>query len=731
MAAYISSNRSLHSGFTSVYPAEEKEYYRLSASQKRLYLLYRMTENNTAYNIPLVLKISGKPNRKRLNKTFRKLIQRHECLRTTFLTANHEPVQRIRGRVSFKTVVLNLPGNYGPEIDIAAVVRAFIRPFDLSKAPLFRAGLINVNDVDSYHLLVIDIHHVIADGLSLNVMERDFRVLYNGGEPKRLHTRYVDYAEWQNLDKQKQSIIQQEKYWLEQYRNDIPVLELPLDYPRPRNRDFSGGAVHFSMEKSVLQELEDLSSQRGTTLFMLLLALYHIFLSKITGQQEIVIGTPVSGRRHADLEHLMGVFINTLALRNSSEGKQTFSDFLEQIKSSSLDAFENQDYPFEELVDTVAVERDLSRNPIFDTTFVLNIHTPGSGQSDNSQEVRGEEGKDELKITPLSYDSGTTKFDLSLTCLLSGDSPGFTFYYGKSLFQPRTIHRFVNYFKGAVSAVIAGPDRIIASIDVLPEKERREVLYEFNATARELPGLSEIQWLFEAQALATPDRVALTGIHPDHPSFPRNLQLTYRQVNILSGYVAGDLTEKGVRSGAIVAVMIDRSIETIIRILGILKAGAAYLPVDPAYPQERINYMLEDCRTSYVLDSKSEIPLTGADFKSERGMTTVEDADGSELAYIIYTSGSTGKPRGVMVEHHSVVNLVEGQKLYFGIRTRRHYPAVFHPQFRCIRGTGVYRSNRWCCIGMHSKGNIAGYSRIQPLPCQSMYYPSSRSAFFP
>jgi amino acid adenylation domain-containing protein len=631
--------------YESVEPSEKKEYYPLSAAQKRLYILQQMDVDITGYNLPQALALQGDVNIPRLVKTFEKLVSRHESLRTSFHMINDEPVQVVHDDVKFEMENCDTGnrqqaiGNKGK----ISFLKNFVRPFDLSGAPLLRVRL--VKEENKKYVLMVDMHHIISDGTSQGILTKEFMFLYKGNELAPLRLQYKDYSRWQNSPKVQDAIRQQEEFWRQQFDGDIPALSLPYDYPRPALQRFEGNTEGFELDTRETRRLKELALKQGTTLFMVLLAVYNIFLSKVSGQEDIVVGTPIAGRQHGDLESIIGMFVNTLALRSYSWGKKRFTEYLEEIKQKTLKAFENQDYPFEELVEMVFTHRDLSRNPLFDVMFVLqNILGPREDEAKPTMQ--------DIKITPRPVEEGASKFDLSLFAAEREERLYLTFEYCTRLFKDETLARFIKYINAIILSVIENPGKKISEIGIIWEEEKNRILFDFNDTAADYPQGKTIHELFEQQVERTPDSIALHGcmdawVHEE-------ADITYRELNEKAHQLAYVLKEKGIKPGTIVGIMVERSLEMIIGILGILKAGGAYMPVEPDYPEERINYMLKDSGAKILLTSHEIVNSFGI-WNLEFG---ISPRQGGQLAYILYTSGSTGKPKGVMVQHCSVVNVL-------------------------------------------------------------------------
>ncbi|WP_036694188.1 condensation domain-containing protein, partial [Paenibacillus tyrfis] len=350
--------------YASIPLVEESEYYAVSSAQKRLYILSQLGDGGISYNMPGIMTVEGSLDRERLEEAFRKLIQRHETLRTSFDVVNGEPQQKVHPEVAFEVEY-----NQASQEEAEEHIRRFIRPFDLAQAPLLRVGLIQLKENE--HILLFDMHHIVSDGVSIGILVEEFNRLYEGKDLSPLRIQYKDYASWQQSQVHNQQMIKQEAYWLNAFDGELPVLDLPTDYVRPSVQSFAGDRIEFVVDHARSMGLRQLAAQTGSTLYMVLLAAYTALLHKYTGQEDVIVGTPIAGRPHADLESIIGMFVNTLALRHYPAGEKMFHDYVQEVKETSLKAFENQDYPFEALVDKLDLKRDMSRHPLFDTMFVL------------------------------------------------------------------------------------------------------------------------------------------------------------------------------------------------------------------------------------------------------------------------------------------------------------------------------------------------------------------------
>ncbi len=645
--------------YTAIEPAQREESYLLSSAQKRLFILQQMDIDNTGYNMPAVVLLEGALDKESFAGTFNRLIARHESLRTSFHMETETPVQKIHDpdEVEFRIEYYDLGNRVGETGNLrpaAEIIQRFIRPFDLSQAPLLRVGLIELEK--GKNILMLDMHHIISDGTSLGILTRDFMSLYAGEELSPLRIQYKDYAQWQNSEKEREALVKQEEYWLGQFAGGIPVLDIPVDYPRPLIQSFAGRTLSFEIAPEETAALNKIALDQGGTLYMVLLAVYNILLAKLSGQEDISVGTPTAGRRHADLEGIIGMFINTLNIRLYPTGQKTFSTYLQELKARTLEAFENQEYQFEELVEKVEAIRDVSRNPLFDVMFafqnmdITEVAIPG------------------LKLSPYPYENRTAKFDLTLQAFEIGGHLLCTLTYCTSLFKEETIERFISYFKKIISLIIEDIDDKISAIEIISAEEKKQILFDFNSRGDIYSKDRTIHKLFRDQASRTPANPAV--ICPGEGRGGR-VSLTYRQLDVESDQLAYYLFKKGVKVNDLVAIIVNRSIEMTTGILGILKAGCGYVPLDPKAPTARMKYILDECSIKILLTSR-EIFEEGDRVGSWQGETLLldqfakQEAAGEDkaihhsenLAYVIFTSGSTGKPKGVPIAHVNVSPLL-------------------------------------------------------------------------
>ncbi|HEX2740525.1 MAG TPA: amino acid adenylation domain-containing protein [Rubrobacter sp.] len=638
-------------------PAPRDARLPLSFSQQRMWLLDQLEPGTPTYHISHALRLSGTLDTGALKRSLTEIVSRHEALRTTFAAEDGEPVQVISATIDVKLPVEDLSGLPQAEQEAEAKRLALEekrRPFDLERGPLFRAGLLRLGKEE--HVLLISMHHIVSDGWSMGVFWRELGALYgafSGGEPSPLPglpIQYADYALWQRQWLTGEVLEEQLGYWKEQLA-DLPVLELPTDHPRPAVQTHRGARRSLAMPESLTQALKELSRQEGTTLFMVLLGALQVLLSRYSGQEDIAIGTPIAGRTRAETEELIGFFVNTLVMRTYLSGDPSFREVLSRVRGVALGAYDHQDLPFEKLVEELQPERDLSRVPFSQVFFAL-------------QNVPQEA----LKLPNLvpeqqKVESGTVKYDLSF--FLSEEEQGLRgrLVYNADLFDDATIERMLGHLQTLLKGIVEDPDRHLSELPLLTEAERHQLLFEWNETATEYPWDRCVHELFEEQAGRTPDAVAVVF---------EEEQLTYRELNRRANQLAHHLRALGVGPEVLVGICVERSLEMVVGLLGILKAGGTYVPLDPSYPATRLKFILGDAQAPVLLTQErfveglpdkhgAEVVRLDADWpliarnaeENVRGRATADN-----LAYVIYTSGSTGQPKGVMIEHRALSSYV-------------------------------------------------------------------------
>ncbi|MCK4260471.1 MAG: amino acid adenylation domain-containing protein [Halanaerobiales bacterium] len=657
-AAYIQNSE--QNLFSSIQLVPEREYYETSSAQKRMYMLQQFDLNSTSYNIPAVFVIKGNLDLERLENAFKGLIERHETLRTSFETLNDKIIQRINKEVEFRVEYIEKADR-----GIEEIVNEFVRAFDLTKTPLFRVGVTRLK-LDE-HILMFDMHHIISDGTSMGILVDEFANLYESKDLDVLRIQYKDYAEWQNELLKAESMKKQEEYWINRFSDDarynaIPVLNMPTDYARPIKQNYEGDSIRFVLNKELTKELKRIAKKTNSTLYMVLLSVVNILLSKYSGQEDIIVGSPIAGRPHADLEKIIGMFVNTLAMRNNPEGIKSYEEFINEVKENVLKAYENQDYQFEELVDKLNLRRNINRNPLFDVMFVLQ-----NMQLQNFD--NGEFRVENLELRRYDYHNKISKFDLTFYAseVASIDADNviiLNLEYSVRLFKRETVERMISYFQNILKEVVANSKIKLSEIKMLSDEKRDKILYEFNNTYSDYPRDKTIHQLFEEQVEKTPGNIVVLS-----RTRAEEKKLTYRELNAKANSLANILRKQGVQEETLVGIVAEKSLEMIIGILAILKAGGAYLPIDPEYPEDRIKLMLEDCSIPLLLvqgDFRKNIDLNcnrldilDAPLYSSNCYNLENKNTSTSLAYVIYTSGSTGKPKGVMVEHGNVVRLIK------------------------------------------------------------------------
>jgi len=631
----------------------------LSFSQERLWFIDRL-EGTLQYHVPAVLRMKGTMNKEALENALQQIINRHEVLRTNIREEDGQGYQFIRDKDNWNLTLIDGAAYKDDSSKLQQTYRQLVKaPFDLSKDYMLRADLIRLDEND--HVLVTTVHHIASDGWSTSIIVKELVELYTAfveGRPAALPSlpiQYADYAFWQRNQFQGVALENMTKYWKEKLQG-VSNLRLPTDFPRPAVHSTSGARTRFNIDKELSEQLKTFSQQQGTTIFMTLLAGFKIMLHRYSGQQDICVGTPIAGRQQQELEGLIGFFINSLALRSNISDDLSFIELLQQVKAITLEAYANQQLPFEKVVEIVGNERDISRNPLFQVLFTMQ-NTP------ETPELR----LGEMILSAEGHESATAQLDI--ICNITETPNGFHagVDYCTDLFTESTIRRMMMHFKQLLAAIVKAPHQAIGSLPMLSPGEQSQLLAEFNNTKVEYAHQQTVISLFEEQVAKTPDNISVV--------FDAE-QLTYRQLNERANQLARYLKSNGVKSEQLIPICIERSLEMLVVILGILKAGAAYVPVDPEYPSERINYLLEDTAASLVITNSNSIGKLPADpairivlidehwelISSHASDNLQVDIALHQLAYVIYTSGSTGKPKGVMIEHSNLCSYLLNNK---------------------------------------------------------------------
>lgn len=620
-------------------PVKKMDFYPLSSAQKRMYLSSTIAgKNSILYNIPGGIILDKVPDITKLEKCLNTLIERHEALRTYFTVEDNNIVQKISASVDFKLEISKDTISYNK---LDAEFKAFVRPFDLSKSPLFRAKLIRLTKHRA--ALLVDMHHIISDGTSLHIFINELCNLYNDKELTPLDISYKDFAVWENKNLSSKNFKAHEDFWLNQFSDDIPVLNMPTSYPRPVNKSFKGNKVHFSADLITTDKINSLANKLGITPYMILLSSYYVLLKKYTSQEDIIIGTPTVGRNVADLYNVIGMFVNTLPLRISINGKNSFKEFLETVKETCLNCFEHQEYPFDELVAKLNLPRDNGRNPLFDTMFIY--------------QNNGLEKVDFFGINSKYYmpDTNISKFDLSLEVIPNDKGLDFSFEYSCDLFNHEFIKNMSLHYMNILNAILKDESIKISDIDILLPEEKKKLLHNFNDTNCNFNKTKTITELFELQVKKTPKKNAIVF---------ENNKLTYAKLNEKSNSLAHYLIKKGIKKNDVIGIMENRSLEMIISIIAVLKAGGTYILIDNTLPAHRVKYMLTNSNATlllidkdYSIDFNNQFNITNFDYS--KNIANVKNTNRLFDSFaIIYTSGSTGNPKGVLLDQKGLINLV-------------------------------------------------------------------------
>jgi amino acid adenylation domain-containing protein len=672
----------------------------LSFSQQRLWFLDQLDPGNLAWNIPIFVRIDGSLVLDALELSLQSIVQRHEVLRTTFLAVDGQPVQEIHSdlRIPLNVTVLS---SVQVSLDDPSLLDQKIqtlgkqevqKTFDLENGPLIRARVLQINERD--HILILTLHHIIADGWSLSILVKELALLYQVyinlrksgvdlSDPTNvldlidsqvmevlpdMPIQYADYSVWQRSWLREEALEQQLDYWRNQLANNPPILDLPTDRPRPALKSSFGAAQKFVLPEALAKNILELCRQEGVTPYMFLLAVYQTLLFRYSGQEDLPIGTAIANRTRWDIEGLIGFFVNTLVMRGDLSGNPKFRELLIRTRDVALGAYAHQDLPFEMLVEELSPERNLSYSPLFQVGFdfqdnpVDALHFP------------------ELTLRPIEISRGTTPYDLLLSITHTRDDESGIDYlggaldYNTDLYDRTTIERMISHFELLLKAIVENLDINIATVPILTQEEFKDLIVNWNATDAKYPTGQTIHQRFEYQVEKQPDAVAITY---------EGINLTYDELNRKANQLAHYLCRRGVRDDVLVGVSTDRSPEMIIGILGVLKAGGAFLPLDPTYPAERLAFMIEDSEISLLLtkeDIIAHIPQAHEMIMLDRDWAKIEIeselnpdpvSSAENLAYMIYTSGSTGKPKGAMLEHGGLCNLAEAQRIEFNIDHRK------------------------------------------------------------
>ncbi|MFA7241064.1 MAG: amino acid adenylation domain-containing protein [Sulfuricellaceae bacterium] len=652
------------SGTAPIEPVARSGALPLSFAQQRLWFLDQLEGAGTAYNMPVALRIKGALNRRALAASLRAITERHEVLRSRFETVDGVPVVRVADALP-DMAVFDLSGLAAgqQEQEIMRRVREDAEQnFDLARGPLFRSTLLILGEND--HVVLVNMHHIVSDGWSMGVMVDEWSKLYNAaaaGLPAPLPPlpiQYADYAHWQRNHLAGAGLTRQLGYWRTRLAGAPALLELPTDRPRPAIQRFSGDTLEMSLDATLSAQLKRYADQSGVSRYMLLMAAFAVLLARYSGQRDIVLGSPTANRSRNEVEALIGFFVNTLVMRLTVAADQPFGDFLAHVRQMSLEAYAHQDVPFEQLVEELRPQRNLSYSPLFQVMFSMQ-NTPSVAPALNG-----------LDVAEIPARQVVAKYDLTLALTERNGVLEAVFEYNTDLFERATVARLANHYANLLKGIIAAPHQSVDRLPLLSTEETACIADAWNRTEIPFAGAMTLHGLFEAQVLRTPDAIAVQF---------RNHKLTYRELDQRAEQLAQRLRAAGLAPGGMAAIAVARSLEMLIGLLAILKTGSAYVPLDPTYPPERIRYVLNDAGVSLLVTQSqlvSELPAVDCRLFL---LDKVNEADGiasapptaadeAALAYVIYTSGSTGNPKGVMISHRAAANFLHSMRETPGIR---------------------------------------------------------------
>ncbi|MDC3955553.1 amino acid adenylation domain-containing protein [Polyangium jinanense] len=662
-------------------PASRQGPLPLTFGQQRLWFLDQMG-SGTAYNMPLSMRFEGPLDIDALSRSLSEIVRRHESLRTTFVARGGEPAQVIRPPQAMALPLVDLCHLSAAEQDAEVARRVQAegqRLFDLASDTLLRASLLRLAEgPEPVHVLLSTMHHIASDGWSMGVFFRELEILYRSFVEGRasplpdLHLQVADVAVWQRRVLTPAVLAPHIAYWKNMLDGAPAVLELPADRPRQAASASPCGLFRFRIEPELTSALRALGQDAGATLFMTLLAAFQVLLARCSGLDDVVVGTPIAGRNRQELEPLIGLFVNSLPMRADISDDPTFLGHLGRVKQITQDAYAHQDLPFDKLVEALSSERSASHHPVYQVAFALH-NTP-----------RGAFSLPGLRTTPLHVQSQQARLDLEIHLDERDGGLDGLLFYDTGLFDAATVEPMIDRFRVLLEGIVADPRRRVGDLPLLGEAERRRVLVEGNETAAAYPDALSAHELIEAQARRTPDAIAVLFDGGDAPQ-----TLTYRALVERAHALAHHLRARGIRRGQIVGICLDPSLDRVVGLLGILAAGGAYLPLDPAYPRERLGFMLEDARPEVVVTHTSlveKIPASGIRFVClDRDASALEAAPRGrpesgvrpdDLAYVIYTSGTTGKPKGVLLSHRGLVNVAEAQRRIFELGAGDRVPQL-------------------------------------------------------
>lgn len=640
MSDYIAENQTKDISKIKIERIKEQDYYPLSSAQKRIYYNCKMIgEDNIVYNMPGGITVDEVLDIEKIKEVFYKIIKRHEILRTILIQQNDEIVQKVCKEINF-----NIPVYFNQEKEIDSIIKNFSKPFKLENEVLIR---VEVHYIDNKKtMLLVDSHHIIMDGMSLNNLIIEFNRLYNGADLKRLPIQYRDYTMWENNYNKSNEILEHERYWVNKFEDcEFPPLNLPYDYKVSAIRSYEGNTITNVIDEKIFRKIEKYAKKIGMSSYMLFVSTFLILLHRYTGQDEIILGSPVANRNQKETKRMMGVLVNNIVIRSKLNEDETINEFFEKMKEQILSDISNQPYPFDMLIKKLNIKVDNSRNPMFDVMFTY------QNKEENTVQLSGK------SVNVLELDNNISKFNLSIE--VKPKMHTINVEYCTKLFKKETIENLFEHYLYMLTDIIENVDAKIKDIDIITPKENK-LLEKFNATDGEINN-DTTAYLIEKQVDENPNNIAVIC---------EDKVLTYKQLDDKANSLANYLIKIGVKSNDIVCIMTNRSLETIVAMYAVLKAGGALLNVDPTYPVDRTKYYIESSRSQYVLTQKElkdrvkeipnciEIDLDNNIYQENKDRPKV-NIKMEDLSYIIYTSGSTGVPKGVMLNQVGLTNMAK------------------------------------------------------------------------
>ena len=650
-------NLAEHTHETEAIPkATQKEIYPATPAQRGLFFVYQLNKEKTTYNMPQIYKIKGALDIQKIYNVVDALLKRHEILRSNFFLKDGEPVWKIRNSFDF-TIHQHQAENDG---EVEEIIKQTIIPFNLEKDSLMRISIIELHKES--HIMIFDMHHIIGDGISNGILVRDFKILYEGGSLPDLKYQFKDYAEWLAQKEKDNTRVKDRDFWLEIF-NQTETPELPIDFKRPKRKKDLGASYGFVINEAQTIGIKTIAKEVNTSVFMTLLTVFNVLFSKLSDQSNVVIGVPVRGREHMDLEDMIGMFVNTLPVKNEITGELPFIELLKKVSQRTLRCFDHQAYPYDQLVEDLKIKRSEGRNPLFDVSFTFDSF-----------------GGTEVKFEGLDFESyenkrNDVKFDITLIASEFSNGINIGFEYDTELFLESTIQRFGVYIQKIIDEVLKNKNIQINQLRIISETEKHQIVHDFNPESGSAIPEKTFLTIFKENVISQPKHTAVI--------FGSD-ECSYQELDEKSDALALALLEKGISEEELIAVYMPRSVNLLIAVVGILKAGGAYVPIDMALPENRVNFMLEDTEAKHIIVSKhsKEIQAVSANIVTiENCLTEASEETLSEkrtlpvirptqLCYVIFTSGSTGKPKGVMGEHKGLLNMATNHAKLAGMHPK-------------------------------------------------------------